>query len=206
MERNNYIENQMQALKQHYSFLSDDVLYALLMMAIHFLGNKIPFMVVGSIAWKALGLPLNREIKDIDIEIICDDEEKLLVFENICKEQGGKLHLDKEEDITHFEHKPYVFYAFGIEFNIWVSKETFFHKKSVSCGGILIPTVDEVVKIKAQYHRSKDLEDLLGLSKALMSVICGEENLDKFMDKINISEIEKIILKSESDTSEEQST
>lgn len=202
MERKNNIENQMQALKHHFPFLSDDVLYALLMMGIHLLGNKIPFMVVGSIAWKALGLPLNREIKDIDIEIVCDDEEKLLLFENICKEQGSKLHLDEENDITHFEHKPYMFYAFGIEFNIWVSKKTFFHKKSVSCGGILIPTVDEVVGIKAQYHRPKDLEDLLGLSKALMSMICGEENLDKFMDKINISEIEKIILKDESDTGE----
>lgn len=193
MERNNNIENQMQALKHHFPFLSDDVLYALLMMGIHLLGNKIPFMVVGSIAWKALGLPLNREIKDIDIEIICDDEEKLLLFENICKEQGSKLNFDEEKNIANFNHKPYIFYAFGIEFNIWVSKKTFFHKKSLSCGGIMIPTVDEVIKLKAQYHRTKDLEDLLELSKVLMSMICGEENLNKFMSKINISEIEKII-------------
>lgn len=195
MERKNNIENQMQALKRHFPFLSDDVLYALLMMAIHLVGNEIPFMLVGSIAWKALGLPLDREIKDIDIEIICDDEEKLLLFENICKEQGSELHLNKEKNITHFEHKPYIFYAFGKEFNIWVSKETFFHKKSLSCGGILIPTVDEIISIKTQYHRPKDLEDLLGLSKVLMSMICGKENLDKFIGKINISEIEQMILK-----------
>lgn len=195
MEGKNNIENQMQALKYHFPFLSDDILYALLMMGIHLMGNQIPFMVVGSIAWKALGLPLNREIKDIDIEIICDDEEKLLLFENICKEQGSKLHLDEEKDIPHFEHKPYIFYAFGVEFNIWVSKEKFFHEKFVSCGGILIPTVDEIVGIKVKYHRPKDLEDLLGLSKVLMSMICGKENLDKFMGKINISEIEQMILK-----------
>jgi hypothetical protein len=30
-------------------------------------------------------------------------------------------------------------------------------------------------------------------------MICGKENLDKFIGKINISEIEKIILKNESD-------
>ena len=193
MKKNDNIEVQLKNLKTHYPFLSDDVLYALLMMGIYLMGNQIPFMLVGSIAWKALGLPLNRDIKDIDLEIICEDDEKLQVFENICKEQGSKLHLDKEH-ISHFENKPYVFYAFGIEFNVWVSKKHFYHKRFLTCGGIMIPTADEVISIKSVYHRPKDLEDLLNLNKEILTIICGKDNLDKFMGQINIKEIENIIL------------
>lgn len=197
MEKNDNIKGQLAALKKHFPFLEDDVLYALLMMGIYFVGNKIPFMLVGSIAWKALGLPMNRKVKDIDMEIICEDKEVLETLRNICKEQNANFHEVKEEQISHFEHKPYAFYAFGVEFNIWVSKKSFYHKKYLTCGGILIPTVDEVIGIKNKYHRPKDLDDLFFLSKDILSNICGKENIDKFISKINISEIENIIMEKE---------
>ena len=194
MEKINNIEVQLKNLKVHYPFLSDDVLYALLMMGIYLMGNKIPFMLVGSIAWKALGLPLNRDIKDIDLEIICEDDEKLQVFENICEKQKIKLNLDKAYT-PGFENKlPYAFYAFGVEFNIWIDKKSFYHKRFLTCGGIMIPTVDELIEKKNKFHRQKDLEDLLCLNKEILKIICGKNNLNKFMSKIDIKEIENIIL------------
>ena len=56
------IEIQLKTMKQQFPFLSDDVVYALLMMGINFVGNKTPIMLTGDIAWKALGLPSSREI------------------------------------------------------------------------------------------------------------------------------------------------
>jgi hypothetical protein len=198
MGKNKNIEVQLKNLKVHYPFLSDDVLYALLMMGIYLMGNQIPFMLVGSIAWKALGLPLNRDIRGIDLEIICKDDEKLKIFEDICKEQGSKLH-ENEERISHFENKPYVFYAFGIECKVWVSRKNFYHKRFLKCGGIMIPTADEIINIKNLYHRQKDLDDLLLLNKEILTIICGKDNLDKFLDKININEIEDTILNNKED-------
>lgn len=163
---NQKIKNQKLMLKYHFPFLSDDVLHALLMMAINFMGNRIPFMLVGSIAWKALGLPLNREIKNIDMEIICDDEEKLSMFEEICKKQEGQSHVTEFNDDDDFG-KLFVFTLFGVEFHIWVRdrKKGFYHKKFLTCGGIIIPTVDEVIEIKMRNRRLKDLEDLLELNR-----------------------------------------
>lgn len=168
------IEIQLRTLKQQLPFLSDDVVYALLMMGINFVGSKTPFMLTGDIAWKALGLPSNREITCVEMEIVSTDEEQLSLLSNICKEQGFVIE----------EEKPLVFYAFGVLFNISVRKEKFTFSRYLTCGGILIPVVDELIAMKANRHSKHDLDDLVCLNKETLTIALGKEDFDKVLEEI----------------------
>ena len=168
------IEIQLRTMKQQFPFLSDDVVYALMMMGINFIGNKTPFMLTGDIAWKALGLPSDREIKCIEMEIISTDEEQLSLLSNISKEQG----------IVVEENKPLVFYAFGVLFNIAIRKEQFTFSRYLTCSGILIPVVDELIAMKANRHSKHDLDDLLELNKEILTIALGKEDFDKVLSEI----------------------
>lgn len=168
------IEIQLKTMKQQFPFLSDDVVYALLMMGINFVGNKTPFMLTGDIAWKALGLPSSREIKCIEMEIISTDEEQLSLLSNIGKEQGFVVE----------ENKPLVFYAFGVLFNIAVRKEQFTFSRYLTCGGIFIPIVEELIVMKANRHSKDDLDDLLAVNKEILTIVLGKDDFEKVLAEI----------------------
>ena len=83
---------------------------------------------------------------------------------------------------------------FGTICNVFVAKDKLTHPVILKRGEIPIPSLDTLIESKVQFHRPKDLQDLLSISQWLMSKIVGEENLGKFIDKINMNEIEQVIM------------
>lgn len=192
-KRKQTVEDLAQIYTQAFPFLRGDVMRAFLSMTIFLEGEKIPYIVVGSIALRALGVPLNREVHDIDIEVIASERQEQ-IFKEFADASGNHLHEQKETTLQGFEHKPYMFICNGTKVNVWVSREKFSHPRIVQIASIGFPTVDTLLQAKATYHRPKDLQDFLFITQQLIGTICGQENLDRLMPKINISEIEKIIL------------
>lgn len=188
--------DRIEEIRQSFPFLKEEIIHALTSVDILLQQNNIHYIVVGSIALKALGVPLNRDVGDIDIEVICD-EEKEKIFEDIAKRQHSEFHKEREDKAFRkfFEHKPYMFFILGIHINIWVSRKSFSHPQILyTKQGIGIPVVFELLNRKAIYHRPKDLDDFLFITKSLISMICGKKNINELVDKIDISNIEKIIL------------
>ena len=201
-KRKQTVEDLAQIYAQAFPFLRGDVMRAFLSMTIFLEGEKIPYIVVGSIALRALGVPLNREVHDIDIEVIASERQEQ-IFKEFADASGNHLHEQKETSLRGFEHKPYMFICNGTQINVWVSRGKFSHPRTVQICGIGFPTVDTLFQAKATYHRPKDLQDFLFITQQLIGTICGRENLDRLMPKINIGEIEKIILNREENGREE---
>lgn len=195
MESNKTFGDRMEEFRQSFPFLKEDIIHALTSVDILLQRNNIRYIVVGSIALQALGVPLNRDVGDIDIEVICDENQET-VFQDIAEKQHSNFHREKEDALeSFFDHKPYCFFILGIQINIWVSRKNFSHKRILYTEqGIGIPYVVELLRRKAMYHRPKDLNDFLFITKSLISVICGRKNIDEFIDKIDISSIENLIL------------
>lgn len=55
------------------------------------------YMVVGSGALYACGIPLARAPHDIDLEVICSDAQ-WKVFEALAESEGNDFHKNKEKD------------------------------------------------------------------------------------------------------------
>lgn len=192
-KRKQTVEDLAQIYSQALPFLRGNVFEAFLAMNIYLREKRIPYIVVGSIALRALGIPLNREVHDIDIEVIASERQER-IFKEFADASGNHLHEQKETALRGFEHKPYMFLCNGTQVNVWVSRERFSHPRTVQICDIGFPTVDTLLQAKATYHRPKDLDDFLFITQELMGTICGRENLDRLMPKINIGKIEKIIL------------
>lgn len=194
MIKNDEIIKIYQDFENVFSFLPPDILKALFALNLHLKSIKIPYIVVGSVALKVLGVPINRELHDIDIEVVCDEKQEL-VFKKIAEAQGTNLHKVKETNLPGFEHKPYVFNIFNVQINVWISREKFSHPNILQKCNICFPTIDSLLKTKAIYHRPKDLNDFLYITEQLLTTVCGKENLNDFLEKINLKDIEKIIIK-----------
>jgi hypothetical protein len=188
------VEDLLQAYHQSFPFLRGNVFEAFLAMNIYLREKRIPYIIVGSIALRALGIPLNREVHDIDIEVIANECQER-IFKEFADASGNHLHEQKETALREFEHKPYMFICNGTQVNVWVSRERFSHPRTVQIAGIGFPTVDTLLQAKATYHRPKDLDDFLFITQELMGTICGRENLDRLMPRINIEGIKEVILK-----------
>lgn len=193
-KRKQTVEDLAQIYSQALPFLRGDVMRAFLSMTIFLEGEKIPYIVVGSIALRALGIPLNREVHDIDIEVIANERQER-IFKEFADASGNHLHEQKETALRGFEHKPYMFICNGTQVNVWVSREKFSHPRTVQIAGIGFPTVDTLLRAKATYHRPKDLDDFLFITQELMGTICGRENIDRLMPRIDIEGIKEVILK-----------
>lgn len=193
-KRKQTVEDLLQAYCQSFPFLRGNVFEAFLAMNIYLREKRIPYIVVGSIALRALGVPLNREVHDIDIEVIASERQER-IFKEFADASGNHLHEQKETALRGFEHKPYMFLCNGTQVNVWVSRERFSHPRTVQICGIGFPTVDTLLQAKATYHRPKDLDDFLFITQELMGTICGRENLDRLMPRINIEGIKEVILK-----------
>ena len=183
-----------QKISNNFPFLRKEFCYSLSNLKILLDGWGTEWAVVGSIALVANGMKINREIDDIDLEVVCNEEQES-IFKNLSESQGVDFHNNKETNkFINNKHKPYIFNFFSVTVNVFVSKDKLSHPVILERGGIPIPTLDTLIESKAQFHRPKDLQDLLAISQWLMSKIVGEENLEKFINKINMKEIEQVIL------------
>lgn len=183
-----------QKISNNFPFLRKEFCYSLSNLKILLDGWDAKWTVVGSIAFVANGMKINREIEDIDLEVVCNEEQEK-IFKNLAESQGVYFHNNKETNkFINNKHKPYIFNFFGVTVNVFAVKDKLSHSAILERGGIPIPTLDTLIESKAQFHRQKDLQDLLAISQWLMSKIVGEENLERFIDKINMKEIEQIIL------------
>lgn len=183
-----------QKISNNFPFLRKEFCYSLSNLKILFDGWGTEWAVVGSIALVANGMKINREIDDIDVEVVCNEEQES-VFKNLAESQG--VDFRKNEETTKFinsKHKPYIFNFFGTIVNVFVAKDKLTHPVILKRGEIPIPSLDTLIESKVQFHRPKDLQDLLSIGQWLMSKIVGEENLGKFIDKINMNEIEQVIM------------
>lgn len=185
-------------ISNDFPFLRKEFVYSLSNLKILLDGWGTKWAVVGSIAFVANGMKINREIDDIDLEVVCNEEQES-IFKNLAESQGVDFHNNKETNkFTNNKNKPYIFNFFGVIVNVFVSKDKLSHPSILERGGIPIPTLDTLIESKVKFHRPKDLQDLLAISQWLMAKIVGEENLEKFIDKINIKEIEQVILEDKS--------
>ena len=181
-------------ISNDFPFLRKEFCYSLSNLKILFDGWGTKWTVVGSIAFVANGMKINREIDDIDLEVVCNEEQEE-IFKKLAESQGVDFHNNKETNkFINNKHKPYIFNFFGVTVNVFAVKDKLSHPVILERGGIPIPTLDTLIESKAQFHRPKDLQDLLEISQWLMSKIVGEENLEKFINKINMKEIEQVIL------------
>ena len=185
-------------ISNDFPFLRKEFCYSLSNLKILLDGWNAKWTVVGSIAFVANGMKINREIENIDLEVVCNEEQEE-IFKNLEESQGVDFHNNKETNkFINNKHKPYIFNFFGVTVNVFAAKDKLSHSAILERGGIPIPTLDTLIESKVQFHRPKDLQDLLSISQWLMSKIVGEENLKKFIDKINIKEIEQVILEDKS--------
>ena len=181
-------------ISNDFPFLRKEFIYSLSNLKILLDEWNVRWAVVGSLAFVANGMRISRDIEDIDVEVVCNEEQES-VFKNLAKIQILDFH--KNEETTKFinsKHKPYIFNFFGTICNVFVAKDKLTHTVILKRGEIPIPSLDTLIESKAQFHRPKDLQDLLSISQWLMSKIVGEENLGKFIDKINMNEIEQVIM------------
>lgn len=180
-------------ISNDFPFLRKEFVYSLSNLKILLDEWNVRWSVVGSLAFVANGMRINREINDIDLEVVCNEEQES-IFKNLSESQGVDFHNNKETNkFLNNKNKPYIFNFLGVIVNVFVSKDKLSHPVILERGGIPIPTLDTLIESKVQFHRPKDLQDLLAISQWLMSKIVGEENLEKFINKINMKEIEQVI-------------
>lgn len=186
-------------ISNDFPFLRKEFVYSLSNLKILLDEWNTRWVVVGSIAFAANGMPFKREIKDIDIEVVCNEEQET-IFKNLSESQGVDFHNNKEiNKFIKSEHKPYIFNFFGVIVNVFAVKEKLTHPVILKRGEIPIPAINTLIESKANFHREKDLDDLIDLSSRLMSKIVGEENLKNFIDKINLKDIEQVIMEDRND-------
>lgn len=74
------------------------------------------FAVVGSSALLVCGFPLNRNVGDIDIEVICSHKREQ-VFKALSDAYGNNFYEAREEypEVAGSTHKPYIFEIAGVK-------------------------------------------------------------------------------------------
>lgn len=124
----------------------------------------LKFMVVGSGALLTCGIPIRREVGDIDLEVCCNGKEAdvFKVLQDATFPQNSQYQSLKSD-------KPYIFTYRGVKVNVWAVEE-FSHKQCVEKDGILYATAYSVLKKKMAYRRPKDLEDLTHIVKTLLEI------------------------------------
>ena len=82
------------------------------------------FAVVGSSALLVCGFPLNRNVGDIDVEVICSHKREQ-VFKALADAYGNNFYEVREEypEVAGSTHKPYIFEIAGVKVNVWCVKE-----------------------------------------------------------------------------------
>lgn len=126
--------------------------------------KKIDFMVVGSGALLSCGIPLNRCCNDIDIEVICNEDD-----EKFFKLLQASSNIKVENDYTG-KTFPYIFTYQGIKINVWVVNYFSHNHYLLNDFGVKIASVFSVLKRKMDYRRRKDYEDLNYIIKTFIEI------------------------------------
>ena len=143
------------------------------------------YMVVGSGALYACGIPIDRVPHDIDLEVICSDAQ-WKIFEALAESEGNDFHKNKGKIAhcrTFFENKPCIFNIKvkgsdeKILVNVWRVKK--FNHSYLSNHSVKLATVESVLKIKMLYGRKKDWRYLTYIIKNLTMLV---EQSDKESD------------------------
>lgn len=132
--------------------------------------NHFDFIVTGSLALETLGLELNRSPKDIDVEVVLDEnyhDTANNVFKALADSYGSDFYKQKENYPSNWENKPYIFKYKNVVFNVWVSRE-FTHKTFVYKDYIKYAGVSSVIREKMRLRRIKDYKDLNGIITNLL--------------------------------------
>lgn len=121
------------------------------------------YCVVGSLALNICGFPIGREPHDIDIEIIKNKKVKT-VLEALERSNSISYNSKYPKDPNRFDFK------WGeVEVNAWVVDKL--EKNFVWKDFIKYATVEDVLKAKLKYGRSKDVKDLMTAFSTLFSYI-----------------------------------
>lgn len=128
-------------------------------------------LFVGSSALLACGFPLNRKPKDIDVEIICSEEEEK-TFRALAEAYGNDFYKIVEDyPVTDgFSHKPYIFEIENIMVNVWCVK-SYTHPHYVSYEGINFAPVCSILEKKFRYGREKDNLDGLSFIQTFLNLL-----------------------------------
>ena len=84
--------------------------------------RQMDFKVVGSIALKVCGMPLQREPQDIDVEVIATPQQEE-IFKALADQYGSDYYDKKEYNLPGCNHKPYIFMMAGVKVNVWCFSE-----------------------------------------------------------------------------------
>jgi hypothetical protein len=128
------------------------------------------FAVVGSSALLVCGFPLNRNVGDIDVEVICSHKREQ-VFKALADAYGNNFYEAREEypEVAGSTHKPYIFEIAGVKVNVWCVKE-FTHSMLVEARGIRFSTLMSTLCRKMAYKRKKDSRDALSFASTLIEM------------------------------------
>lgn len=132
--------------------------------------NFNDFIVVGSSALLVCGFPLKRNVGDIDIEVLCSEEQEQ-VFKALADAYGNNFYKVQEDypEKTGFDHKPYIFEIAGVEVNVWCVRK-FTHSMLVEVRGIRFSTLMSTLSKKMAYKRKKDSQDVLSFAVTLIEM------------------------------------
>jgi CRISPR/Cas system-associated exonuclease Cas4 (RecB family) len=108
-------------------------------------------MVVGSIALEICGFPMRREVHDIDIEVKDSTKARLALTALTKATNANHKEYDKVRNHIDFNWN-------GIGVNVWLVPEL--NKQHIWKDYIKYATINEVLKVKLGYGRSKDIKDL----------------------------------------------
>lgn len=134
-----------------------------------FLDNrKIEFKVVGSIALEVCGLPIGRQVDDIDLEVVCSNRQEE-IFKALAEAQGNNFFEQSDYSIKGCSHKPYIFQFGKTKVNVWCFKE-FSSPAYVEKDDMRYATIMDVLTKKLAYKRAKDFTDLLTIVSNLSTL------------------------------------
>jgi hypothetical protein len=131
--------------------------------ALHFKPENI--MVTGSEALNLLGLlPSNRFIHDIDFVVKMDDQSWrcMKLIEAINNSNDNNLDYPGRKDTIFLN-------ANGVVINIWkYTPDSDWSSVKDEGTGVMVATVDHIIKAKKTYGRPKDFQDIADICKNIL--------------------------------------
>lgn len=131
--------------------------------ALHFKPENI--MVTGSEALNLLGiLPSNRFIHDIDFVVKMDDQSWR------CMKLIEAINNNNDNNLDYPERKDTIFLnANGVVINIWkYTPDSDWSSVKDEETGVMVATVDHIIKAKKTYGRPKDFQDIADICKNIL--------------------------------------
>lgn len=133
------------------------------------------YAITGSLAIKAMGFNLNREVNDIDILLLDLSKMESIdnsIWDNITSKLDLLSQSYKNSDYPNSSQPMYKFLWDGIIFNVFILDPNKFSKLTIIYDKDNIPYSDiiSLLEAKSQYSRSKDLKDMSYLISQISSI------------------------------------